>query len=187
MSNGYRILNQERPYFLTLQIVGWIDLFTRRCYRDIVVDSLNYCVKNKGLVIYAYVIMSNHLHIIARSDHAKLSSTVRDFKSYTSKLFLERIQFGIESRSDWMLNLFKSFAVRHKRNSHFQVWTHENHAEEIFTPHFFECKLDYIHNNPVKAGWVLYPEEYLYSSARDYADIKGFVEVEVIMRQWKTY
>jgi len=174
MPTGYQIADQERPYFLTLQVVEWVDIFTRKIYRDIIVDALNYCSENKQLEIYGYVIMSNHLHLIARSSKGDLSGTLRDFKSFTSKEILKAIEEENESRVKWMLAIFKNAAIRHKRNSDFQFWTHENHAMEIFSSRFFEQKLDYIHANPVRAGLVESPEEYIYSSAKNYAGKKDW-------------
>jgi hypothetical protein len=86
-----------------------------------------------------------------------------------------------------MLRIFKNAAFEHKRNSEYQFWTHENHAEYIYSNKFIEQKLDYIHNNPVRAGIVEKPEEYLYSSAKNYADEEGLLKTEIIERQWKTY
>lgn len=187
MPTGYQIKSQDRPYYLTLQIVNWIDVFTRKAFRDIIVDALNYCITHKDLIVYGYVIMSNHVHLIAHSYSDNLSGTIRDLKSFTSKEMLKyMINSGKESRSDWMLHLFKSAAIKHKRNSAYQVWTHENHAIEIYSSKFFESKLFYIHNNPVKAGIVENQEEYVYSSAKNYAGEKGLVNVEVLKTEWKT-
>ncbi len=86
-----------------------------------------------------------------------------------------------------MLKIFKEAAFKHKRNSQYQFWTHENHAEYIFSQKFIEQKLEYIHNNPVRAGIVEKPEEYRYSSAKDYAGENGFLEIEIVMRKLKTY
>ncbi len=85
MSTGYQIKDQESAYYLTLQIVHWVDIFSRKIYRDIVIDSLKYCKKEKGLEIYAYVIMSNHIHLLARGGKGNLSGILRDFKRHTSK------------------------------------------------------------------------------------------------------
>jgi REP element-mobilizing transposase RayT len=186
MPTGYQINNQEAAHYLTLQIVEWVDIFTRKVYRDILVDALNYCNQHKHFKIYGYVIMSNHLHLIAQSDNGELSNTIRDLKSFTSKEMLKFIESGNESRDKWMLAIFKQSAQKHKRNSAYQLWTHENHALEIFSSTFFETKLDYIHNNPVRAGWVQNPEEYLYSSAKNYAGEQGLVNVDIINRKWKT-
>ena len=186
MPTGYQIQDQDRLHYVTLQVVEWVDIFTRQKYRDIIIDALNYCSRNKQLEIYGYVIMSNHVHLLARSGNENLSGTLRDLKSFTSKEMLKAIDEGPESRAKWMLAIFKNAAIRHKRNSDFQVWTHENHAIEIFSSKFVEQKLDYIHNNPVRAGLVDVPEEYIYSSAKNYAGEKGLVDVELIDRVWKT-
>ena len=187
MPTGYQIKEQDKLHFVTLQVVEWVDIFTRQTYRDIIIENLGYCQKNKGLEIYAWVIMSNHIHLLVKSEKEELSNILRDFKSYTSKKILEEIDTCNESRKEWMLKIFRDAAFKHKRNSEYQFWTHENHAEYIYSNKFIEQKLDYIHDNPVKAGIVEKPEEYRYSSAKDYAGEKGLLEIEIIMRQWKTY
>ena len=186
MPTGYQIQDQDRLHFVTLQVVEWVDIFTRQKYRDIIIDALNYCSRHKALEIYGYVIMSNHIHLLARSGNENLSGTLRDFKSFTSKEILKAIDEGPESRTKWMLAIFKNAAIRHKRNSDYQFWTHENHAMEIFSSKFVEQKLDYIHTNPVRAGLVENPEEYIYSSAKNYAGENGLVDVELVERIWKT-
>lgn len=116
-----------------------------------------------------------------------LSGTIRDFKSYTSKELLKLIDSESESRREWMLDIFSKASYKHERNSHYQIWTHENHAEQLWSNNFIESKIDYIHQNPVRAGIVSRPEDYLYSSARSYADMEFVLEVTVIPRIWKTY
>jgi len=170
MSTGYQIVEQDALHYVTFQVVSWVDLFTRKVYRDIVIDSLKYCQSNKGLEIYAFVIMSNHIHLLIRSDIGKLSDTIREFKSFTAKQILLAIDTESESRRDWMLNLFEFAARQHKRNEKYQIWTHENHAELIYSDKFIFQKINYIHDNPVRAGIVENPQDYLYSSARDFAD-----------------
>ncbi len=186
MSTGYQIKEQDVPYFLTFQIVNWIDIFTRKTYRDIVIDSLRFSQEKKGLEIYAYVVMSNYFHIVMRSNIAKLSDTIKEFKSFTAKQILSAIKEGQESRRDWMLNLFEFSAKKHKRNEQYQVWTHENHAEHIYSNKFMEQKITYIHNNPVRAGIVDKPEDYLYSSARNYAEREAVLEIVKASIRWKT-
>jgi REP element-mobilizing transposase RayT len=182
MSTGYQIVEQDALYYLTFQVVRWVDLFTRKVYRDIVIDSLKYCQSNKGLEIYAFVIMSNHIHILLRSDIGKLSDTIREFKSFTAKQILLAIDTESESRRDWMLNLFEFAAKQHKRNEKYQIWTHENHAELIYSDKFIIQKINYIHDNPVRAGIVENPEDYLYSSATDFAGKQCLLDiVQMIM------
>lgn len=150
------------------------------------IENLKYCQENKGLIIYAYVIMSNHIHMLVQSQTNDLSDTLRDFKSYTSKKLIESIENDTESRKEWMLFMFKRAAIRHKRNTVYQFWTHENHAEIIYSDKFISQKIDYIHNNPVRAKIVKHPEDYLYSSARNYAGLESILQIELLTSKWKT-
>ncbi len=176
MSTGYKITEGEGLYFLTFQIVGWVDIFTRKAYRDIAIESLSYCQMNKGLQIFAYVIMSNHIHLLAKSEKSDLSGTIRDFKNYTSKKFLEILADNQESRKDWMKIVFEYYAKFKNKQEH-QIWTHDNHAELIYSQKFIEQKIEYIHKNPIRAGIVSRAEDYIYSSARNYADLDYQIEV----------
>lgn len=191
MPTGYQIKDQAAAHYLTLQIVYWIDLFSRKSYRDILIDSLRfdslrYCNKEKGLDIVAFVIMSNHIHLIVQSSSADLSGTIRDLKKYTSKKIIEEIEKGTESRKEWMLRLFKHAAKRQNKTGKYQVWTHENHAIELHGNAFIEQKVEYIHNNPVRAGIVKNAEDYIYSSAGYYAEEESILEIVPITLQWKT-
>jgi len=177
MSTSYQIVEQNELHFVTFQIIHWIDIFTRQLYRDIVIDNLRFCQQNKGLEIYAFVIMSNHIHLILRSPDNKLSNIIRDFKSFTSKKIITAIHEITESRKKWLINLFELKTKKHQRNDQFQVWTHDNHAEILYQNQFIDQKVRYIHNNPVRAGIVIHPEDYLYSSARSYAGFEGVLEI----------
>jgi REP element-mobilizing transposase RayT len=176
MSTGYQIDDQYGMYFITCTIVDWVDVFTRRLYRDIIIDSLQFCIGQKGLKVYGYVIMSNHLHLIVASATGKLSDTIRDFKKFTANKIIEAVTSGPESRREWLLHRFKWNASQHTRNEAYQVWTHENHAINITSKSFFDQKLDYIHQNPVRNGLVMREEEYVYSSA--------FSDNKVSLCQW---
>ena len=178
MKEGYVIRNQTLPHFITPTVVDWIDIFTRQTYRDIIIDCLDYCIKNKGMILYGYVIMSNHIHMIVQSKDGKLSDLIRDFKKFTAKSILEKIQNSPESRREWMLERFRLAAQQHTRNKVFQFWQYGNHAEEIYTNKFMWSKLDYIHLNPVKAGLVHKASEYIYSSASNYVKDCGLVTIE---------
>ena len=180
MSTGYQIKDQEGLYYLTFQIVDWVDIFTRQVYRDIIIDSIKYAIENKGFQLFAYVIMSNHIHLISNSSEGRLSDTIRDIKKYTSKRIIETIHSINESRREWLLNCFEFKARQHSRNKNFQVWTHENHAIHLYSPEFTFEKLNYLHQNPVRAGIVANAEDYMYSSARNYADLNNLLEVEIL-------
>jgi len=167
-------------YFLTITVVAWIDVFTRPVYKHLIVDSLNYCIANKGLKVYSWCLMSNHLHLVAGApDEDMLSDILRDFKKFTSKALIEAIKATPESRRDWLLNLFRYEGKNNKKIKNYKVWQDGNDAKEIHMTAFLEEKIAYIHNNPVKAELVANPEEYLYSSARDYAGEKGLVNIEL--------
>ena len=158
----------------------------RKIYRDIVIESFKFCQENKGLNLFAYVIMSNHIHLMAQSETGDLSGIIRDFKNFTSRKFLEVIDDSVESRRDWMSVVF-GFHGKFKNKQESQVWTHENHAEYIYSQKFIEQKLEYIHNNPVRAGIVVKPEDYLYSSARNYAGLDSPLDVLKLDVLWKSY
>jgi REP element-mobilizing transposase RayT len=132
------------------------------------------------MILYGYVIMSNHIHMIIQSNKGKLSDLVRDFKKFTAKSILYKIQNEPESRRDWMLERFKLAPETHSRNKNYQFWQYGNHAEEIYTEHFMWSKLDYIHMNPVRAGIVMKIEDYIYSSANNYINGNGIIAIELL-------
>ncbi len=100
MGHKYAITDKEGVYFITFATVGWIDVFTRKVYKDILVDNLKYCQEKKGLIIYSWCIMSNHVHLIAVAIEHNLSDILRDFKSYTAKLLIKAIVENAESRRE---------------------------------------------------------------------------------------
>jgi putative transposase len=167
-AEGYKIRDQSATHFLTFSIMGWIDIFSRQRYRDLALTSFQYCREHKGLQIGAYVIMSNHIDTIWTALHNNLSDVVRDFKTFTSKAITESIESEHESRRDWLLYMFQFYANRTAANDKYKVWTSNNHPEEIHSESFMRTKLNYIHENPVRAGLVAEPSHYLYSSATDY-------------------
>ena len=160
-----------------------MDVFTRKLYKDIVIDAIHYCQKHKGLRLHSWVIMSNHIHLIAYcTPPFMMSDFLRDFKKFTAKKIISAIQEIQESRKTWLLDRFSYHAKNSARHKQFRVWKAGNHAIHLqeYNINIFE-KINYIHNNPVKAGIVAYPENYLYSSAKDYmTNEKGLLPVEVV-------
>jgi len=177
MKEGYIIRDQNLPHFITPTVVDWIDIFTRKCYCDIVIECLDYCIKNKGMILYGYVIMSNHMHLVIQSENGKLSDLIRDFKKFIAKSILEKIQSSPESRREWMLQRFELATQSHQRNKKYQFWQYGNHAEEIYSINFMWSKLHYIHLNPVRAGLVAKASDYIYSSASNYVIDSGLLEI----------
>jgi len=177
---GYKIWNQAATHFLTFTVVGWIDIFSRKRYRDIILESLEYCRKNKGLRLNAYVIMSNHIHFIWTSSDKNLSGLIRDFKRHTSKRLTASVQEEPESRRDWLLHLFRFHANQTNANEIFRVWTGDNHPEEIHSSPFFITKMNYIDQNPVRNGLIANPVNYLSSSAANYEGRKGLIDIDIL-------
>ncbi|MBK8702053.1 MAG: transposase [Saprospiraceae bacterium] len=170
-NGGYKIRDQYAIHFVTFTVVGWVDIFTRRETKQIIIDSLKYCIENKGLILYAYVIMTNHLHLIVQANKgsAVLSDIIRDFKKFTSKQIIEWMnKSNKESRKEWMQMVFKYHAKLNSSNSEYQVWQQHNRPKVILLPRFARQKLNYIHYNAVRAGYVDKPEDYIYSSFRSY-------------------
>jgi len=183
MSNRYKITDPHGIHFITLTVVGWIDIFSRKKYRDMIIENLKYCQENKGLLVHAYVIMTNHIHLVVSSnEQSKLTDILRDFKSYTAKSILNDIPKNkLESRKGWLMYLFGYFAKKNRRDYEHQFWQSDNHPIELTSTKFIRQKIDYIHNNPVRAGWVSYPQHYIYNSASNYfEDGNGILKVSIL-------
>ncbi len=179
MGEATQIRDQEMPYFLTFQVVGWADVFSRKVYRDFILENLTYCRKEKGLYLFGYVIMTNHLHLVFQQKDGRLSDWVRDFKKFTSKKLLKMILDNPqESRKEWLKMIFNYHGKSNKRLGELQFWTHENHAIEFYRPEMIEGRMKYTHENPVRAGIVEKSEDYMCFSARNYAGLISLIEVD---------
>lgn len=179
-AEGYKIRDQSATHFLTFTVEGWIDILSRARYRDIIIESFKFCQKNKGLKIAAYVIMSNHIHTIWTATNNNLSDVLKDFKQFTSKSILKSIQAEPESRKDWLLYMFSFYANRTNANDYFKLWTNNNHPEHIYSQDFFLSKLNYIHQNPVRANIVSQDDHYVYSSASTYNNGTGLIDIDFL-------
>jgi len=178
MSTKYKATVIGEAYFVTITTVGWIDLFTRLRQKYIIINALQHCQKERGLEIYAYCIMSSHLHLLCKgSEQEPLSSIIRDFKKFTSKKIIKTILEFPESRREWMLSYFKEACAHLKRKQHYKVWQNGYHAEHVYSNTFIKQKVNYIHQNPVKEKIVEQSEDYLFSSARNYAELDYELEV----------
>jgi len=180
---GCRIRDQKAIHFITFAVVGWVDVFTRNIYRNIVVDSIKHCLFQKGLNLHAWCLMTNHIHLMASSKDNNLSDILRDFKKFTSREIIKAIENNLrESRRSWMLRVFREHGALNPRNDGNQFWRQDNHPEVCFGAAFTTQKINYIHRNPVAAGIVDKAHEYLYSSARDYFYMKncGLLDIAFI-------
>ena len=179
----YSLRNPEGIYFVTFAVVFWLDVFVRERYKSLLVQSLNYCVEKKGLRAHAWCLMTSHVHLIisaAEPEKVNLSAILRDLKKFTAAQIIREIEIGIESRHAWLLDKFRFAAGKNSRNTTYQFWQQDNHAEELISNAFTQQKLDYIHANPVVEGWVEEASHYRYSSARDYSGGKGLVPISFL-------
>ena len=180
MSRKYKFKDTDEPYFVSFAIVNWIDVFTRRIYKDIFVENLNYCIEKKGLVVWGWVLMTNHVHIIISSTKEPLEDIMRDFKGFTAKSILKAIKENQqESRKEWLLWMFERAGKKNSNNKKYQFWQQHNQPIILNNRTIFQQKLNYIHNNPVEVGFVEKEEDYLYSSARNYNEKRGLVNIQL--------
>lgn len=178
MSTKYKALTSEEAFFITITTVGWIDIFTRLNQKETIISALNYCKQNKGLEIYAYCLMSNHIHLLCKATNGFiLSDVIRDFKKFTSKKIIKTLINEPESRREWMLDYFQKACQHLKRDQQYKVWQDGYHAEIVESNWFIRQKVNYIHNNPVKDKVVEFPEDYYFSSARNYAGLQNDLEI----------
>jgi REP element-mobilizing transposase RayT len=168
----YRIIQNEEPYFLTCTIVNWIPLFADPPIVKIVLDSLDYLQKSGRVQVYAYVIMENHLHLVASAKN--LSKELGDFKSFTARKIIDYLQ---ETHSEQILRELKLHKVPHKVDRTYQVWQEGSHPEIIQSVEMLRQKIEYIHLNPVRRGYVDDPSDWRCSSARNYAGKDSVLDI----------
>ena len=172
-------------YFTTSTVIDWLDVFTRPAYKHVIVDSLKYCQTNKGLEIYAWVLMTNHLHMIVSIESnqttIQISDVLRDFKKFTSKNIIKTIRDNEgESRKEWLLDRCWFRGANDSKIKNYKFWQDGNYIETIHSYDFYKEKLNYIHMNPVRQEIVEKPEDYVYSSARNYCGQRGMIDVFVL-------
>jgi len=134
--------------------------------------------------IFAWCIMTNHVHLIFRSIQGlKPELLLGDFKRFTSKAIVAAIEDNAsESRKAWLLEQFKGAAAKTSNVSKYQFWRHDNKPIELWSNKVIDEKINYIHNNPVEEGLVFHPEDYVYSSARDYSGEMGVLDGVVVIK-----
>jgi REP element-mobilizing transposase RayT len=175
MSRKYKFHNPDGTYFVTFAVQGWVDVFTRNQYKDILIETLTYCIHHKGLEIFAWCIMTNHVHLLGRATgQESFSDILRDFKKFTSKAVTKAIQENEkESRKEWLLEQFKT-------EQGYRFWRSDNKPIEVWSNKVIKEKLNYIHYNPVEEGLVFRPEDYVYSSAVNYSGQNGLLEITLL-------
>ncbi|RZJ73896.1 transposase [Flavobacterium sp.] len=171
------IRNQKGIHLLTMKVVDGVGVFDHKSYRDLFLESIRYCQENKGMDVFAYVIMPDHVHMIIQSRIGLLSDLLRDFKKFTSKKIVASMIATNDYRLDWMLKRFEFAVRRHTRNERYQFWENGNNPREIDTVHEMNEAIEFVHQNPVRAGFVESAEAYLYSSARNFSNQSALVEI----------
>jgi len=181
MSTKYKATEIEKAYFITITTVGWVDIFTRLNQKYVIINALKHCQENKGLTIFPYCLMHSHLHLFCRADsNFYLSEIMRDFKKFTSKKIIQTILEEPESRREWLLDYLKKSCEHLSRPQNYKVWQDGYHAEEVFSNQWIKEKINYIHQNPENEKIVTEPENYYFSSARNYANLDSALDIEVV-------
>ncbi len=178
MSHKYKFHDNDKLYFISFAVVYWIDFFIREEYNDELIKSWEFSIEKKGLQIYGWCIMTSHVHMIIGTKGNKLDEIVGEMKSYTSARFKKIIKdHPQESRKEWLIWMMERAGKKNSNNVDWQFWQQNNKPLEIKDQEMFDKKLQYIHDNPVIAGFVTKPEDWKYSSARDFCGMKGLVEL----------
>jgi REP element-mobilizing transposase RayT len=178
MTQRYPIAEPHGSYLLTLNTIDRVDLFIRPFFKQIIVESLNYFIGKKGLVVYGWCLMTNHLHLIVESkDGFDLSALISDFKAFTAKIILEDLNAESDIRRPWIMKKLREAALFDKLD----VWENSNHPVQVIAEEKENINehLKQIHNNPVRNKIVALPQDYLHSSARNYAGLKGLVNIQL--------
>jgi REP element-mobilizing transposase RayT len=165
MRSSYKIYNDQCIYFTTSTIIEAVPIFISQTYFDILIDSLNYCAGNKNLNIYAWAIMPSHFHLVCQAP--ELSKLMQSLKRHTAREIIHQLE---ADNKRWLLNLLTYYKKQHKTQSYHQVWQEGFHQQQIIDDAMLTQKIDYIHYNSVKAGFVASPEHWQNSSAAFYRD-----------------
>ena len=170
----YRIFanEQEYPYFMTCTGVGWLAVFTRPEAVQIILDSWKHVQQHQQFQLLGYVILENHLHLVARAPN--LSRVMQSFKSWTARQLIDLLE---RQRAHVLLDQLSRLKLAHKTESDFQFWQEGSQPKQMRTDAMLWQKLDYIHRNPLDRGYVDDPTHWRYSSARNYAGQLGLIDV----------
>jgi REP element-mobilizing transposase RayT len=170
----YKVID-SCPHFITCTVVNWLSLFSQPELTAIALSSLRFLQTQNRLTLHAFVIMENHLHLIATAND--LSKEMQSFKSFSAKQIVRSLEHN--HQTFWLEQL--CFYKRpDKVQSTYQVWQEGFHPQRIGQAAMLHQKLEYLHNNPVRRGYVDDPLHWRYSSARNYAGQPGILEVEIL-------
>jgi len=169
----YKIYEPASPHFVTCTVLHWIPLFTRHESVNILLQSLEHLQGTDNLKLFSYVILENHLHLVAQSDD--IGKSMAKFKAHTAKELIKLLQ---QQNVKTILEQLAFYKKAHKGDRSYQVWQEGMKPKLIQDDAMMKNKIDYIHNNPVKRGYVDEAHHWRYSSARDYEGVTGLLSVE---------
>ncbi|MGY2293538.1 REP-associated tyrosine transposase [Pseudomonas sp. SDO528_S397] len=169
----YHLVEPDQPHFLTCTVMEWLPLFTRHYLVDHLLNCWRYQQAQERLKLYGYVVLENHLHFIAQAPD--LGRCLSQFKSFTARSIIDDLQ---RKGAERVLERLRFCKRAHKRDRAYQLWQEGSHAEWVFSEDVMRQKLDYIHHNPVKRGYVDLAEHWRYSSARNYAGREGLIDIQ---------
>ncbi|MDD5170830.1 MAG: hypothetical protein PHN75_18590 [Syntrophales bacterium] len=169
----YVITEPDKPHFLTCTVMEWLPVFSRPEAVNILLESWRHQRENDGLRLYGYVIMENHLHFIAQAE--RLDKCLSSFKAFTARKIIGLLE---EERLEHLLTRLRFSRRASKTDRDYQFWQEGSHAERVFSEVMMREKLEYIHANPIKRGYVDRPEQWRYSSARSSAGEVGLIPID---------
>jgi len=169
----YRFGENDHAYFLTCTVVGWLPIFTQPETVQILYDSWRFLQDSGRLTIYGYVILENHLHLVASSP--AIAEEIGDFKSFTARQIVDYLE---ARKVKTLLKWLRFLKARHKDDREHQLWQEGSHPQQLLDDEMMRQKLEYAHWNPVKRGYVDEPTHWRHSSARNYAGLPGLFPVK---------
>jgi len=168
----YKIHDNAYPHFFTCTVVEWLPVFTRQEAVQILLDSWSFLRREGRLTLFGYVVLENHTHFIAASDD--LVKEIGDFKSYTARRLIDLLK---SANAKTILDQLAFRRARHKQDREYQFWQEGRHPQQISNAQIMRQKIEYMHFNPVKRGYVDDPTHWRYSSARNCARMPGLIDV----------
>lgn len=180
MSRNYKFHNKEGLYFVSFAVVYWMDIFIREDYSAAIIDTLKFYTHER-LELFAYCIMPSHIHMIFRDKNNEPEKLLGNIKRYSSQKIQEKIESNPqESRREWLLWMMERAAGKTSNVNKRMFWQHHNKPIELWSQEVIMQKLNYIHQNPVEAGFVIDAEHWKYSSAFNYAEGKGVMDIMLL-------
>ena len=168
----YRFGEDQYPYFMTNTVVAWLPVFSQPEFANVIIDSWQFVQDQREIQILSFVIMENHIHWIAVGP--QISKRVGEFKSFTATTILRQLESkGYRT----LLQELQFFKARYKLDQQHQLWQDGSHPQQIDSDNMMWQKIEYIHNNPLRRGYVDDPGHWRYSSARIYAGQEGVMPI----------